>query len=291
MKLQEGARGRRGSKAVEILTTEQPTVQFDLLRDVPPEVWDRHSAQVAAFTQGQHIEISRIIPPAQLAELRPDSARLLKEDLQVEMRVKEWAKAVWPFVLGSKGTGLNQPRLAEVVEFLNVFPELRSELPRPTNDQFRLILKRAVKPSADLRDPKFKFREGVPYFMNLLRAFPERQTEVRAVLDNSDFKAQFEQGLVEILGNKQEFVIIKFTALAKACVLYPSEANRFKVLAKPFWPTVKRFIQAKPDGAEGIWAAVVLSADNAQINQSGNLELEQHSKSKLVQALPDRFMV
>lgn len=292
MKLQEGARGRRGPKATEVLTTEQPTVQFDLLRDVPPEIWAGNPDQVAAFPLDLYTRIGRITPVGELAELRPEVSSLLKQDPQVEARIKLWAKSVWPSVLGSGYSYPNDTRLGELIPLLSVFPELRSELPEPTDDQVRSMIRQAVKPRADLGNPEFEYQGGAKYFINLLKLFPERRAEFVRVLESSEFKTKFESALAEQL-SKGEFDAQKFVYLAQAAVLYPADAAGYKSLAQPFWPEIKRLIQSRSLSMlnlDIIWAAAVLSADTAEINRQGNLELTQQSKLGHTQSMPERLV-
>lgn len=292
MKLQREPRPilHKGKDFLEVAEADRQEVEFDLIRDVPPRIWQGSPEQIAAFPLDLYVDILRVTPTAALAELRPEVGQLLKEDPRVEETIKRWAKNVWPSILGSQGSRPNQHRLNEAAALLSVFPELRSELPRPTNDQVRLMLRQAVKPGADLGNPNFIFKDGARYFINLLKMFPERRMEFRSVLDNSEFKTKFESALQEQLERK-EFDMTKFFYLAQATILYPSDADRYKALAKPYWPSVKKLIRDQAKGLldpDMIWAAAVLSAESAQINAQGNLELIQHSKLEQITPLPER---
>lgn len=286
MKLRE-PKGQRRLKAREVLGSVEAGDQgFDIVQHVPPEFWDETSIieHVLAVDLNSFSNLQNL---SRMAQLNPDLARRLYSHRELYASIEEQVKEGWHTVLGSTVNPPNAYALNHVVVFLEVFPELRSVLRKPTDTQFNKLLSGALVVMQNSMGDDLK----VP--IDLLQAFPERSVQIREALDQSEVKTKFVEKLDQVITAVFTSPQTRYELLGLAAVLYPQDASIYKARAKSDWTAVAKTLANLKDGSNSwagkiVWAAAVLNAPSPHIDDKGKLVLREESPIEKRRPLPER---
>lgn len=286
MKFKEPKSRTQSVRAAEVLSipeNQSQPLDFNLERDVTPEVWGKVEERINLYRNLPHLNGDKARNLCLLAIVNPRVADQLRHSVEFKTTVTKEFKLLQPTI-----NGRIHENLQFLADSLEVFPELRDLRTRSSVQTKHSI--------AHVRS-EFGFQNFSDWvdLVYILRLYPEQHQKILALAQEfkSDIKDIYlnASNVLDQEGSLPE--VAKY--LASGLLLYPEEAEHIRKEARRLWANLKEAMQEadNPDLEECIFSATILSAEGAVIADDGSLLITTHSKSTIPKraGLPERSMV
>lgn len=285
--------------AAEVLVPAQETPKFDVMCDVPAQMWEGVNAKVETFLASPR-SAGLVEHLANLAQVNPAVRDQLRQRAEVVAALKREGHRLWASV-DTTDTRQAKSALEVMGDVLSILPEFRDELEPIADGQVNAVLSFVQAEINSGKNAGVAFRVPVPFdffattLISLMRLLPKQRQLVRYFLDDREFKRVMDTRIGEELAAGPEWN--SFLVLAEASLLYPEHAQQYKEKAAAYWGAVKQEIATSGpksnifiQPSDVVWAAHLLGADRAYIDSNGDLKIEQTQQLEKAAELPTRLM-
>lgn len=253
----------RGRDALSFSEDQRQPLDFNLDRDVTPEVWGQAEQHINYFLEDPDHWLGTARNLFLLAMVNPRVAEQLRFSVEFKTTVTKDFERLQPVI-----TSYDNKTLKFLTDSLEVFPELRRT--RQHSDM------RAEDLMANAR---LHFKElEVPDWDGLLytlRLYPEKRQEILALAQQ--IKPRVKEAYLNANHDAEREGSVEGAAkyLASGLLLYPEEAEYIRKKARGLWDNLLKTIRAADNSffEEAIFAAAVLSAEEAVVTDNGSLRI------------------
>lgn len=237
-------------------------LDFDIERDVPAEKWAQVDEMISNFVGDPENWEHHGMAVCTLALFKPELMRRLRESAEFKAAVMKVAEEHWSNGLGTR----TLQDFSLMTHYVRIFPEIRNM--RQVTDRNFTNLKNAAEQELQFSNDMYNFH----HLLALLEFLPQWHKQIREL---ADLKKQEVLDWIDSQDIPNNFDMEQVSHLTLARLLYPEEAHHFQRLAESRWSDVLRNMYAEhlSIGAGWVDAAAIISAEDARIDEGGNMKL------------------